>query len=209
MNENEYPNGQFPAYGADGSQQQGANEQQPYGQRSYPYGQQPYPYGQQPYPQQPYGQQSYGQQPYGQQPYGQQPYGQQPYGQQPYGQQPYGQQPYGQQPYGQEPYGNDPFNRSQPYNNAPNGYPPEYGAAAGKMPNKSLYTVLLVLGFICGLLWGFLALGPYKRMNEAINYGNAAEAQAQAKKVSLFCIIGIIVNALIIIGRLAAGGMLG
>ena len=200
MSENQFPNGtpqddQIPGFGTDPAQQQA-------------------PYGQTNYGQAPYGQTNYNQAPYGQTNYSQAPDGQTNYGQAPYGQTNYNQAPYGQTNYGQAPDGQT--NYSQPYdvnggyqqvNSTMNGYPLDNGvrAADGPMPNKTLYTVLLVLGFICGILWGILALGPYKKMNEAINAGNSAEANAQAKKVMIFAVIGIVLNAVILIGRFAGG----
>ncbi len=190
MSENQFPNGmpegdQIPGFGTDPAQQQA-----PYGQA-------------------PYGQTNYGQAPDGQAPYGQTNYGQAPYG----GQTNFGQAPDGFQQQGG--FAQYDANNVQPYNvnggyqqNATmNGYPLDNGvrAAGGPMPNKTLYTVLLVIGFLCGILWGVLALSPYNKMKAAIDAGDSAEANRQAKKVMIFAVIGIVLNAVMIIGRFATG----
>ena len=71
------------------------------------------------------------------------------------------------------------------------------------MPKKGTYTFLLVLGFLMGLIWGLLSLGPYKAMNAAVEAGNADEAWANAKKIKRFIIIGVVINVLILIGKMA------
>ncbi|MBR0463508.1 MAG: hypothetical protein IJJ23_03890 [Clostridia bacterium] len=74
-----------------------------------------------------------------------------------------------------------------------------------KMPSKGVYTALLVLGFLCGIIWGALSVTPYKNMKAAIEHGDVAGANADAKKIRTFVIIGVVVNALVIIGRMAQG----
>ena len=146
------------------------------------------------------------------------PYGQAPYGQTDFGQAPYGQTNFGQAPDGFQQQGGfaqydannvQPYNANGGYqqNSTMNGYPLDNGvrAADGPMPNKTLYTVLLVVGFLCGILWGILAYGPYKKMKAAIDAGDSAEANAQAKKVMIFAVIGIALNAVMLIGRFATG----
>lgn len=71
-----------------------------------------------------------------------------------------------------------------------------------RMPSTGLHTFLLVLGFLCGILWGALSIGPYRKMKAAIQSGDAAEANANAKKIRIFAIIGVVVNVLFIIGRM-------
>ena len=69
------------------------------------------------------------------------------------------------------------------------------------MPKLGTYKVLLVIGFICGILWGVLSLSPYNKMKAAIEADDAATAQSCAKKIRIFVIIGVIINVLVIIGR--------
>ena len=71
------------------------------------------------------------------------------------------------------------------------------------MPNKGTYTFLLVVGFLCGILWGVLSLSPYNKMKAAIDAGDVDEANSNAKKVRTFVIIGVVINVLIIIGKFA------
>ena len=165
------------------------------------------------------GAQQSAQQPVQQQPYhAQQPYqGQQPYqaqqpsqAQQPYQeQQPYqGQQPYqAQQPYqGQQPYqAQQPYQGQQPYQaQQAGGYIyPSVDVPTGPMPNPSVYLVLVILGFVLGIIWGVLSVSPYKKMKEAIAANNSYVANANAKKIRTFFIIGVIVNVLFFIGGIA------
>ncbi len=74
-----------------------------------------------------------------------------------------------------------------------------------EMPKKGTYTALLVVGFICGILWGILSISPYQKLKVAIENGDVEEAQANAKKIRIFVIIGVVVNALVLIGRMAGG----
>ena len=180
--------------------------QNPYGQ---PVGQQN-PYGQ-PAQQNPYGQPMQ-QDPYGQ-PMQQDPYGQ-PVGQQdPHGQptqpaqDPYGQSaqtPYGQSaqtPYGQSaqqtPYGQPASYQSQgTYNNAQNyttsygDMQPEDGKATGGLVCSILSLLICCLGIILAPVGMVLS-------RQAINAGNTG---GKAKAGWVIGIIGLILNALLIIG---------
>ena len=155
---------------------------------------------------------------FGTDPAQQQGYPQQGYPQQGYPQQGYQQQGYQQQGYQQQTaYPQYNANNVQPYDanggyrqadSTMNGYPLDNGVRTpdGPMPNKTLYTVLLVIGFLCGILWGLLALSPYKKMTAAIDAGDSAEANKQAKKVMIFAVIGIVLNAAILIFNVMGGG---
>ena len=80
------------------------------------------------------------------------------------------------------------------------------GAAVPEgMPSKGAYTALLILGFICGILWGILSISPYSKMSKAIDAGNAAEAWENAKKVKILCLIGVAINVVMIMVRCGAG----
>ena len=70
-----------------------------------------------------------------------------------------------------------------------------------KMPSQGLYLVLVIVGFLCGILWGALSISPYSKMKAAIAAGDAETANANAKKIRIFVIIGIVLNVLIIIGQ--------
>ena len=70
-----------------------------------------------------------------------------------------------------------------------------------QMPSVGGHTTMLVFGFVFGVLWGFLALSPYKKMRAAIDAGDAVAAWDNAKKVKMFFFIGLGVNVLILILR--------
>ena len=72
-----------------------------------------------------------------------------------------------------------------------------------KMPSQGAYLALVIVGFVCGIIWGVLALSPYNNMKSAILANNAEEARQNAKKIVIFVLIGIVVNALVIFGRFA------
>ncbi len=72
-----------------------------------------------------------------------------------------------------------------------------------KMPSKGAYTFLLIIGFLCGILWGALSIGPYRKMKAAIDAGEVAEANSNAKKIRIFVIIGVVINILLIISKFA------
>ena len=72
------------------------------------------------------------------------------------------------------------------------------------MPSKNGYLALVIIGFILGVLWGALSIGPYNDMKQAIEVGNVDEARKNAKKIRTFFIIGLVVNVLIVLGQVAA-----
>ena len=72
-----------------------------------------------------------------------------------------------------------------------------------KMPNKTVYLILVILGFILGIIWGALSLSPYNKMKVAINNGDVITAKANAKKITMFVLIGVAVNVLVFFGRIA------
>ena len=74
-----------------------------------------------------------------------------------------------------------------------------------KMPSKSTYLVLVIVGFLFGILWGLLSLSPYNKLKVAVDNGDVEEANANAKKIRIFVIIGVVLNILVLIGRMAGG----
>ena len=74
------------------------------------------------------------------------------------------------------------------------------------MPNKTTYLILVIIGFVAGILWGILSISPYTKLKAAVDAGDVETAQANAKKIRIFVIIGIVINVLAIIGRLAQSG---
>ncbi len=71
-----------------------------------------------------------------------------------------------------------------------------------KMPNKGVYTILLVVGFFLGVIWGILSLKPYGEMKAAIARGDHRDAWENAKKIRLYVIIGLIINVFVIFLKL-------
>lgn len=119
--------------------------------------------------------------------------------------------PYAQQnPYQNAPnaYQNPPYGQQAPYQNAPYGQqaPVRSNTGGGKMPNKGLHLTLTILGFLLGVLWGILCIGPYTNMKNAIANGDAYEARSNAKKIKIFFFVGLAVNVLIIMIRVGQGG---
>ena len=74
-----------------------------------------------------------------------------------------------------------------------------------KMPSKGANLAMVIIGFFLGILWGILSIGPYQKLKLAIDNGDVEEAQANAKKIRIFFIIGVVVNVLFIIVSLARG----
>ena len=70
-----------------------------------------------------------------------------------------------------------------------------------EMPSKGFHLFLLILGFLLGVIWGILSIGPYRAMTEAIAAGDAETAWINAKKIRKWVLIGIVINVLIIIGQ--------
>lgn len=62
------------------------------------------------------------------------------------------------------------------------------------MPSKGSYTVLLILGFLLGILWGLLSVGPYRRMKAALAAGNADAAWENANKIRKWFLVGAAFN---------------
>ena len=72
-----------------------------------------------------------------------------------------------------------------------------------EMPKKGLYLVLTILGFLLGIIWGALSIGPYNKMKAAIEANDAAEAWLNAGKIKKWFMIGLVINILMFIGRMA------
>ena len=67
------------------------------------------------------------------------------------------------------------------------------------MPSKGSYTILLILGFLLGLVWGILSVGPYRRMNMALQAGDKDSAWENANKIRKWFLIGAAFNILMIL----------
>lgn len=62
------------------------------------------------------------------------------------------------------------------------------------MPNKGLYIFFIVLGFLCGLLWGIISLTQYSPMSAAITAGDYDTAWAKAKVIKIVTFVGLGIN---------------
>ena len=74
-----------------------------------------------------------------------------------------------------------------------------------KMPSKGGYLALVIFGFILGIVWGVLSLGPYRNLKAAVDADDYYTAQENAKKIKRYILIGIVVNILIAIVRTRMG----
>ena len=72
-----------------------------------------------------------------------------------------------------------------------------------KMPSQGTYLALVIVGFLLGIIWGAISIPQYKNLKLAISSGDVETAQACAKKIRTYIIIGLVVNVLIYIGRSA------
>ena len=73
----------------------------------------------------------------------------------------------------------------------------------GPMPNPTVYLILVILGFLCGIIWGALSIGNYSKLKNAVAMGNSEEANKYAKKIRTVIIIGVVLNVMAIIGTIA------
>ena len=73
-----------------------------------------------------------------------------------------------------------------------------------KMPSVGGHLTMVIFGFIFGVLWGALAIGPFNRMKTAVNAGDSDTAWANAKKVKMFFFIGLGINILFLFIRILA-----
>ena len=72
-----------------------------------------------------------------------------------------------------------------------------------KMPSKGGYLALVIFGFLIGVLWGALSISPYLKMKEAVDNGDAETAQANAKKIRIFVIVGLVLNVIFALVQIA------
>ena len=113
--------------------------------------------------------------------------------------------PYNQQ---QVQYGDPSFGTQQQYNGQQYGGQQFQQVPAGSMPNPNTYLVLVIIGFVCGVIWGALTVSNYTKLKQAVAANNYAMAQDCAKKIRTVIIIGVIINVLVFIGRLSQAGVI-
>ena len=67
------------------------------------------------------------------------------------------------------------------------------------LPSKGSYTVLMILGFFLGLIWGILSIGPYRKMSIALDAGDADTAWVNANKIRKWFRVGAAFNICMIL----------
>ena len=82
--------------------------------------------------------------------------------------------------------------------------PSSSGAIAG-MPSTTTAIILIVVGFLCGILWGIIGITQYGSMKKAIEAGDAETANKKFNIIKIATIVGVVLNVLIIGGQMVAG----
>jgi hypothetical protein len=72
-----------------------------------------------------------------------------------------------------------------------------------QMPSQGTYLVLVILGFILGIIWGALSVSPYSKMKQAIAVGDVDGAWENANKIKKWVLIGVAVNVVVFLGQMA------
>lgn len=63
-----------------------------------------------------------------------------------------------------------------------------------KMPNPSTYMALIVVGFLCGVIWGAIGLSQYGALKDAVAQGDAETANKKASTIRIVTIIGVCIQ---------------
>lgn len=69
-----------------------------------------------------------------------------------------------------------------------------------KMPSSVANLILVVVGFLCGVIWGVIALIQYNKMNAAIEQGDVQTAKAKAQNVKIAVGIGVALTLIALLG---------
>ena len=77
-------------------------------------------------------------------------------------------------------------------------YAPIVPANQADMPSKGLAIALIVVGFLCGIIWGIVGFTQYGPMKEAISRGDVAEAKSKFKTIAIATGVGVVVNVLLL-----------
>lgn len=86
----------------------------------------------------------------------------------------------------------------------PNSYPPVVPAGqAANMPSLTVAKVLIVIGFLCGIIWGVVGFTQYKPMKEAIMRGDADTAHKDFRIIAIASALGIVVNVIFLVMQLS------
>lgn len=75
---------------------------------------------------------------------------------------------------------------------------PAGGSSIAGMPNTTTAIVLIVIGFLCGILWGIIGVVQYGPMKTAIEAGDVETANKKFNVIKIATIIGVVLNVLLI-----------
>ena len=70
------------------------------------------------------------------------------------------------------------------------------------MPSKGVAIALIVVGFVCGVIWGIIGVVQYGPMKAAIQRGDVVEAKDKFGVIRNATIIGVVINILFLIAQL-------
>lgn len=105
-------------------------------------------------------------------------------------------QPQYAQPQPEQPQYVQPQYAQQQY--AQQQYAPIVPANQADMPSKGLAIALIVVGFLCGIIWGIVGFTQYGPMKEAINRGDVATAKDKFKTIAIATGVGVVINVLLL-----------
>lgn len=97
----------------------------------------------------------------------------------------------------QQSYQAQPANQYQQYQQNP------APAATGSMPSKGGAIALIVIGFLCGIIWGVIGVVQYGPMKNAIEAGDSATASKKFRNIAIATGIGVFLNVAYVIGAIA------
>ena len=73
------------------------------------------------------------------------------------------------------------------------------------MPNKTTAVILIVIGFLCGIIWGIFGIVQYSPMKAAIENGDVETAQKKFRNIKIATLIGVILNVVLIAYNVSQG----
>ena len=78
--------------------------------------------------------------------------------------------------------------------------------STANMPSLTVATVLVVIGFLCGIIWGVYGLTQRSTLQAAIEAGNVEVANKKFRNIVIATVIGVVLSILASIGRMAEAG---
>lgn len=80
---------------------------------------------------------------------------------------------------------------------------PVSSSSVAGMPSTTTAIVLIVIGFVCGILWGIIGLTQYFPLKTAVETGDVETASKKFNIIKIVTIIGIVLNVLFIFSQFA------